>query len=345
MSKRNLYFFQWPSELGGADTRLKNLLQAFSESGLYNLICVPNDEFRLLEEDNIKFLNKLNVNFLRWEDLPEKDDGIAISFCNFRLFSEDWRIKKIKLIGLKFIWSNDMMWRTPEEVTSIQNGLVDASIYTSPKHYQDTSDSNTKRHLEYIIPNYFHFENFKNKPSLKVNEKFTIGKHSRPDKMKFSDNFPLFYQNLNLENPKFRVMGISKEFRDYFSWYNFENGLWDLIEPNGETINNFLSSLDCYVYNSHYKFTETQCRATIESMLLGIPVIAPHKDNFINQIWQGKTGFLCQTYEEVRGYAKLLEKNPDFRLEMGELARITSKRIWSNSERHLEIWGDLFKKL
>jgi glycosyltransferase involved in cell wall biosynthesis len=140
-------------------------------------------------------------------------------------------------------------------------------------------------------------------------------------------------------------MGISNEFRDYFSWFNFDKELWDLIEPNGESTNDFISSLDCYVYNSHYKFTETQCRATIESMLLGVPVIAPNKDNFINQIWHGKTGLLYQKYQDVKNYAKLLEDNKDFRLEVGEFGRLVSKRIWCDAEKHIKIWEELFTKL
>ena len=105
----NIYFFQWISDLGGADTRLKELIQLFAETGKYNLFCIPNDANRLQEKDNVDFLNRHGVKTLTWEELPIKTNGYAIAFCNFRLFQDPWRLEKIKNIGLKFIWSNDMM--------------------------------------------------------------------------------------------------------------------------------------------------------------------------------------------------------------------------------------------
>ena len=79
-----------------------------------------------------------------------------------------------------------------------------------------------------------------------------------------------------------------------FKWFDF-NDKWDLLVENQENTIDFLKSLDIYVYNSHYKFVETQCRATIEAMLTGLPVVAPLKFNFSNLysiIHQFKTRFL-----------------------------------------------------
>jgi hypothetical protein len=101
--KKNIYFFQWISDLGGADTRLKELIQLFSETNNYNLFAIPNDDFRLEENHNTDFLKNHNVKILSWNDLPDKDNGFAISFCNFRIFSEKWRINKIKSIDRKSV--------------------------------------------------------------------------------------------------------------------------------------------------------------------------------------------------------------------------------------------------
>ena len=92
----NIYFFQWISDLGGADTRLKELILLFSKSKKYKLFCIPNDDFRLSEYNNVSFLKEHGVKILSWKDLPEKTSGFGISFSNFRLFSEKWRIEKIK---------------------------------------------------------------------------------------------------------------------------------------------------------------------------------------------------------------------------------------------------------
>lgn len=339
----NIFFFQWPSDLGGADTRLKELIQCFSIENKYKLHCIPNDNPRLLEKNHTNFLDQNNVKYLSWEELPNKLEGFAISFCNFRIFSEKWRIEKIKSMGLKFIWSNDMMWRTPEEKQCIQEKLVDAVIYTSEKHYQDTATIETRTIKEAVIPNYFYLNNY---PYVERSSKdcTIIGKHSRPDMLKFSDNFPLFYESLKIMNPKYRVMGINSQFLERFKWFNFDNK-WELLNSNQENVIKFLSSLDIYVYNSHHTFVETQCRATIEAMLTGLPVVAPVKENFINQIWHTKSGFLWNTYEECQQFVKILEKNPKLRKEMGKLSRTISAELWCNSNDQINKWETLFNSL
>ena len=339
----NIYFFQWISDLGGADTRLKELIQLFSKSKKYKLFCIPNDDFRLSEYNNISFLKEHGVKILSWKDLPEKTSGFGISFSNFRLFSEKWRKEKIKSLGLKFIWSNDMMWRTNDELYAFNQNLIDAAIYTSEKHYQDILNSYTESTKYFIIPNYFELDNY---PFLERSNKniTTVGKHSRSDILKYSDNFPLFYEQLNIENPEYRIMGFNKNLHNKFKWFDF-NDKWDLLVENQENTIDFLKSLDIYVYNSHYKFVETQCRATIEAMLTGLPVVAPLKFNFSNQIWNDKSGFLWNSYEECQTFVKILEKKPLLRKEMGSFARKISSHLWCDPVQHLNLWENLFSNI
>ena len=218
----NIYLFHWPSDLGGADTRLKEFVQCLSSSNKYNLFCIPNDEYRLKEESNINFLKSHSVKILTWKDLPKSESGYAIAFCNFRLFSEDWRAKKIKNIGLKLIWSNDMMWTTKEELACLKNKLISAHIYTSEFHKQvlEKKAPILKEFKSFILPNYFHFNNYKRLPKKNyLKNQFVIGKLSRADEMKFSENFPLFYDKMPVENPKFRIMGWQQKLSDKFKWF------------------------------------------------------------------------------------------------------------------------------
>lgn len=339
----NIYFFQWISDLGGADTRLKELIQLLSKTGKYKLHSIPNDNFRLEEKNNRDFLESHGVKILSWEELPEKAEGFGITFSNFRIFSESWRIDKIKSMGLKFIWSNDMMWHTDEEISCLNNKLIDAAIYTSQKHYEDISIDASKNVKEFIVPNYFYLENYEyiERP---IRENFVIGKHSRADLLKFSDDFPNFYENLKITRPKYRVMGFNKYIKTHFRWFEF-NSNWDLLEENQEETIKFLKSLDCYVYNCHPTFTETQCRATIEAMLTGLPVVAPAKENFKNQIQHNKSGFIWDTYEECIEYVKFLEQNADERIRIGKLAREVSIDLWCNPEKQLQIWENIFSTI
>lgn len=340
----NIYIFQWISDLGGADTRLKDLLKLLSKNKKYNICCIPNQNIRFLEKNNIKFYNDHGIDYTSWQTLPEKAEGIALSFCNFHLFEENWRIKKIKDMGLKFIWSNDMMWHTEGETKAIDDKMIDGYLYTSEFHKSKMStkkiQDNTK---EFIIPNYFDVDSY---PFFKRSEKdtFTIGKHSRPDPYKFSKDFPLFYQNLGLKNPKYRVMGVDDKIKDLFRWYDFDDK-WELLLPEKESALDFLNSLDVYIYNSHTSFIENQSRAIIEAALTGLPIIAPNKYNFPYQIINEETGFLCDSYSDYQKYSKELEKSFSLRLEMGEKASKISKDIWCNKQEHIDLWEKIFNEI
>jgi glycosyltransferase involved in cell wall biosynthesis len=345
---QNIYFFHWPSDLGGADTRLKELIQCFNLSKKYNLFCIPNDDFRLKEEANIQFLKNNNVNILSWNDLPKKTNGYAIAFCNFRLFSENWRAKKIKNIGLKLIWSNDMMWTSNEEIECLQNKLITTHIYTSKFHQQvlEKKSPQLKNYKSFILPNYFHFENYKRidkKNHLK--NKFVIGKLSRADEMKFSENFPLFYQKMPVNNLKFRIMGWSEQLNNKFSWFDFKNDNWELLPENTESITEFLSQLDLYVFNAHHNYIENQTRAMIEAQLIGVPAIAPNYGNFPNIIWHGKNGFIYNTIEECYEYISLLQKDKTLYNEISNNSINLSKTIWTNQENQLQYWETLFNNI
>ena len=99
----NLYVFQWISDLGGADTRLKELLILLKDK--FNITCIPNDSFRLEEKNNKDFLDAHGIKYTMMENLPKKLEGYAYANCNFRLFKETQRINFIKDSGLKFLWS------------------------------------------------------------------------------------------------------------------------------------------------------------------------------------------------------------------------------------------------
>lgn len=345
--KKNIYFFHWPSDLGGADTRLKELIQCLNIYNKYNLFCIPNDSFRLKETTNVNFLEKNNVQILTWESLPEKASGYAIAFCNFRLFSEKWRIQKINQMGLKFIWSNDMMWTTKDEIYHLTNNFVSAHIYTSEFHKNilEKKSPELKNLKSFILPNYFHFDNY-NKLSKKesLKNKFVVGKLSRADEMKFSENFPLFFEKMPIINPQFRIMGWSEKLYNKFNWFNF-NKNWELLKENQETNIDFLSQLDLYIFNANHLYIENQTRSMIEAQLLGIPAIAPNYGNFPNIIWNGKNGYIYNNIEECYEYIRLLNNDKNLYKDLSLNSIILSKLVWTNSEKQLNLWENIFNSI
>ena len=344
----NIYFFQWVSDLGGADTRLKELIQLFAETNKYNLFCIPNDVNRLQEKENVDFLNRHGVKTLAWEELPIKTDGYAIAFCNFRLFQDPWRLEKIKNIGLKFIWSNDMMWSSEEERAAFERKLVSSVIFTSDFHKQQLLKVNPlfAKLKSFIIPNYFYLDNYIKTPKKEsLKNKFVVGKLSRADEMKFGENFPLFYDKMPIENPKFRIMGWQQKLSDKFKWFEFNKERWELLTENQESIIEFLSQLDLYVFNAHHDYIENQTRSMIEAQLLGIPAIAPNYGNFPNMIWHGRNGFIYNNIEECYKYVNLLQKDKDLYNEISNNSFDLSKTVWTNSNTQLKYWESIFQSI
>lgn len=345
---QNIYFFQWVSDLGGADTRLKELIQIFAKTNRYNLFCIPNDNYRSQEKNNTDFLNKHGVKILTWETLPTKTDGYAIAFCNFRLFQEPWRLEKIKNIGLKFIWSNDMMWSLKEEGAAIEQELVSSVIFTSDFHKKQLLKVNPffAKLKSFIVPNYFHLDNYIKTPKKEsLKNKFVVGKLSRADEMKFGENFPLFYDKMPIENPKFLIMGWQQKLSDKFKWFEFNKERWELLTENQETILGFLSQLDLYVFNAHHDYIENQTRSMIEAQLLGIPAIVPNYGNFPNMIWHGRNGFIYNNIEECYKYVSLTSKDSALYNELSKNSHSLSKVLWTDSNRQIADWEFVFQSI
>lgn len=341
--KKNIYFFQWISDLGGADTRLKELIQLFSKSDKYNLFAIPNDDFRLKESHNIDFLKKHNVQVLSWNSLPEKTDGYAIAFCNFRLFSEEWRINKIHSIGLKFVWSNDMMWSSEQESKAIENKLIDTVIFTSIFHKDHLLNVNPNygKVKNFILPNYFHFENYiklNKKPYLQ--NKFVIGKLSRAEWTKYSENFPLIYNKINIPNICLRFMGWDNKLKEKYKWFDF-NEKFELLDELKETPIEFLSQLDLYLFNCHHNYIENQSRSIIEAQLLGIPCIAPKEGNFPNMISHGETGFIFNTMEECYQYISLIYNDKNLYNLLSNNSIRFAKNKWCDQNSQLDYWNQI----
>lgn len=338
--KTDLYVFQWISDLGGADTRLKELLVLLKDD--FNITCIPNDEFRLTEKHNTDFLDSLGVKYCMPSGLPKKPKGFAYANCNFRLFQEPQRINFIRNSGLKFLWSNDMMWTTPEELDAIGKGKVDCCLFTSPFHQSMLGPKIfevRKNQKAAVLDNYFDSSTWKYVDRPK-RETVVCGKISRDDEMKYSEDFPLFYERAVDGLPaSFRVMGWNQGLSKKYNWFNFDRR-WELLESNKEKTQDFLASIDVFLYNCNHRFIENQSRAIVEAQLTGIPVVAPNRWNFPNMIWGDRTGFLWNDLSGIKSAMSDL-MDYDFRKKMGKLASECTREIWCDSNVAKRRWNSL----
>lgn len=336
--KTDLYVFQWISDLGGSDTRLKELLMLLKDD--FRITCIPNDEFRLGEKHNTDFLDSLGIKYCMPSGIPKNPEGFAYANCNFRLFKEVARIDFIKSLNLKFLWSNDMMWTTNEELENIAKGKVDCCLFTSPFHHERVSPaiiSINPNQKSAILDNYFNSSTwpYRERPRRST---LVCGKVSRDDRMKFSYDFPVFYESATrLVSASYKVMGWSQDLARTYDWFKFSDR-WKLLGTNASDTQEFLESIDVFLYNCNSEFTENQSRAVVEAQLTGCPVVAPNKWNFPNMIWDQRTGYLWNNLEELREYLVDLS-NYEFRMKMGRFASDCSRDIWCDPVSAKRKWN------
>ena len=340
----SLYIFQWISDLGGADTRLKELLILLHKD--FSITCIPNDDFRLNEKQNTDFLDNLGIQYCAASKLPKKLEGFAYSNCNFRIFSEKEKIKQIKDSGLKFLWSNDMMWVSTEELEEIAKGNVDCMLFTSPFHRDVLSpavlQANPKQTTA-ILENYFDSTIW---PYIERPQKALVscGKVSRDDFDKFSENFPIFYESATENLPvNYKIMGWNDALKEKYSWFDFSNK-WELLPANAKKTQLWFNDLDIFLYDCNFKFVENQSRTVIESQLTGCPVVAPNKWNFPNMLWDQRTGFLWDNLDQLKDSIEQL-MDYEIRSKMGKLASEATRAVWSDAVAAKRKWQRLLDGL
>ena len=334
-----LFFLIWPSTLGGADSRTVDLLKLLHKD--YEITVIPNFNEQLKQAKWTGFLDSLGIKYLPWDDLPSKQEGMAISFCNFWLFDNNnaEALQRIRDMGLRFVWSNDMMYHTDAELKAVARGLVDTAIYTSEFHRSTMSPGFVSAYevKEKIVPNFVDKSPFSTR-AIGDKESFVIGKLSRACASKYSDGFPTFYESLD-RNCHFKVMGWDDVLARKYSWHEFDHR-WRLYRPDEMSSVDFLRGLDVYVYDCHHSFVENQSRSIVEASLMGIPILAPRKWNFPNMVVHGKTGFLWNDHDECRRYYSILRNDLDLRQEFSKDSP-GAMSFFTDKDEHLKLWKAL----
>ena len=373
----SLYFFGWPSYVGGADTKLAHLLLLLH--GHYDITVVPNTREQLGQADWRAWLAGLGVRAALLEELPEKLSGWAVSLCN-GAFWTDGIGPEARRRGLKVAWSSEMMWHHPGERMAAVWGMIDKVLYTSEVQraaleagYEGTaaavgraysragepSDGSRVRspHQDrcgrypngigwHIVGNYVAPEMFPWKDRTKDRrfEEFVIGRLSRPDPAKYPKDFPESYLRLGLQNARYRAMAWSKQLRGIHTAKRFE-GTWDLLEARAETQVDFLHSLDLFVYDLREDCSEAWGRAVVEAMLTGaVPLVPDHPRHHLRRIVpHGVGGFLCSTNDDWREHAQRLQADGTLRKKMAKAAREFAVHELCNARKHRAAWREAFE--
>lgn len=369
-----LYFFSWPSKVGGADTKLAHLLPLLSRHA--RITVIPNGADRLAEEEWRQWMHSLGVKTMLREELPPKLEGWAVSLCN-EAFIAKGILGDAMSRGLKIAWSSEMMWHFPAELGAVLFGWIDVVLYTSAVQrgmleagYRHALSAGTEsmepapltdpeaewgvihsphsgKKLRWVTTgNYIDPAQFPFRQRGSGGRPFTIGRLSRPDPDKFPDDFPLTYEQLGLRDPcRFRVMAWSDQLRDRWQGHPFD-ARWEFLNAAAEPTVDFLHSLDVLVYDLSPRLRESWGRAVVEAMLTGaVPLVpAGSRHHLENLVPHGIGGFHCHGPEDFGRYARLLQDDPSLLSRMSLAARDWAETRLCNEEEHLALWRKVFSE-
>jgi hypothetical protein len=334
--KTAIYIFGWPSLLGGADTKLAHLLILLHEE--YQLTVIPNDAGPLREKSWTRFMDRLGVRYALWQQLPKKLQGFALALCNGR-FLREGIARRAKARGLTTIWSSEMGWHHPGELEAIKKGYVDRVLYVSDVQKQRLCRGygNLPSFMtgNYIDPSYFPFRPRRNKT-------FAIGRLSRADPEKYPEDFPVFYEGLELPDTRFRVMAWSKQMAKKYRWHRFDER-WELLPALKESQLKFLYSLDLFVFPMRHTCTEVWGRSTVEAMLTGCIPLVPGGHHFGQLIVSGESGFICRDFLEYQTCAQKLYYDRAWRDKTAVKCSQHARHELCNAEQHRRMWREVFQ--
>lgn len=227
-----LYLFGTPGPVGGASTKILDLLPLLSRNFDVKLVLGPRE---LRHKPLIQYLTANSYNFLSRAKFPRKAYGIALAICELDFFSSG-QAQRVKDAGLKLVWSNEMMWPFAGESDAVRCGLVDHVLFLSTiqqdafrEMYRGVKQSIVGN---YIAPDSFPFIDRHNAPD------FSIGRLSRPDPVKYPCNFPFSTKKSGF------LIGVFEFKRGVGNWHACSHGISSTIGGNSISPINYL--LGCF---------------------------------------------------------------------------------------------------
>jgi glycosyltransferase involved in cell wall biosynthesis len=367
-----LYFFNWPSKVGGADTKFAHLLRLLCREA--EITVVPNSADRLAEDEWRQRIESLGAKAALREELPLEMHGWAVSLCNEAFFSKGI-LFDMRQRGLNVAWSSEMMWHFREELGAVLFGWIDVVLYVSavqrkalepgyrhalsageePPDAAPLADpdanwgvmrsAHTGKELRWVTTgNYIDPADFPFRRRGGGERPFTIGRLSRPDPDKFPDNFPESYESLGLREPcRFRVMAWSEQLRERWREHVFD-ARWELLGAASEPTVDFLHSLDVLVYDVGPRFKESWGRAVVEAMLTGAVPLVPRGGghHLENVVPHGIGGFHCDGAADFAKCAAALQNDPALLARMSRAAREWAETKLCHADDHLALWRRVF---
>ncbi|WP_224242759.1 glycosyltransferase [Hyalangium gracile] len=151
---------------------------------------------------------------------------------------------------------------------------------------------------------------------------FRIGRWSRGDDSKYSDDFLELLSSIDIPDSEFVCMGIPGKFRGVSLPPRVR-----FLENGAVPVEQLLSRLDVLLFKTdEATWHEGWCRTVTEAMAAGVVPVVENRGGLVDQVIHGHNGFLCDSNEEFKRYCELLHREPERRLRMSANARTFASR-------------------
>jgi glycosyltransferase involved in cell wall biosynthesis len=326
-----LLIYGAPGNLGGAATKIRDLLRMLVND--FEITVVLPEKSFLKCPETIGFIEGLKIPYCLRRDVPERVDGVALGICDPDIFTSG-TANEIRRRGMRFVWSNEMMWEFKGEAEAVRSGVVDRALFLS-EIQQDAFRACYQGVDQVLIRNYVTPSDF---PLVeRTNETIVVGRLSRADPVKYPIDFPVFYEELGLNPVKYKVMAWSAELAKLFSWHKFGSE-WELLPERRMPAPKFLSGLDLFVYPLGHRFIESWGRSTLEAMLTGCIPLVPSGHQFHNMMVHEESGFICKSFGDFRYYAQELFRDGRLRRRMSQRTADYARSAVCDFDAHKRAW-------
>ena len=151
---------------------------------------------------------------------------------------------------------------------------------------------------------------------------FTVGRHSRDSAIKFSPDFIMLFEQMEIPDLQVRVLGFHPAVETALvkRSFAFRHTYW-IMPQNTIPVWRFLRFLDLYVYKTADDFSETCPLVILEAMAAGIPVVAERKGGVSDLVQHGETGFLCSESADYKQAVERLYHDAELRQRCGAASR------------------------
>lgn len=274
------------------------------------------------------------------------------SFKPHIILNHWWRSSRIQRLN-KFGKTRGIYGRTKTILVSHNNDpsppgydyYVSVSKYNSKFQVNANKERKGQKPNQRVIYNGIDIDRF-NVPKNVLPGKFVIGRVSSLVKFKIPRDWVPFVGTWKIPNLLHIVVGDGERKRQFEYDLN-KFGLRHKFSfpgeiPNiGDALPQMLSTFDvvCYITEK----TEAFSLAILEAMAAGLPIITQNAGGMPEQVVHGKTGFLCNSRQEVRYYCELLSNNPQLVEQMGKAAKERAKQF--TIERMCKEYDNLFHEL